>query len=1308
MSGLHNGLQRPIMSFTNPLQRAFPVAHRDALDPREGELNSTVSNYDRENNGLRRGTSLDYGQLGRPNPRELATASRKKYNPTKAGGFLLESSFASAGRTNADLRPRHSEEYHRNVQKIEDGDLTVHKQRSKPTTRSKLESLGIPLSAAGASGLEKPSRKSYERSRSSPSRQPAPVPHSDIEPRPMSTNFEKSQRPVGLDVDPAQIVSLALNLSESRKRSFGGVRFASIDAGGGRRVYSTSPSSSPVIRDGFQPGPGGSLKQSLMQQRRISRNISPLGDKLNRRNALSPNIPIHIPSALGTSTNSPDLDHGPEFFSEATLARAEKAKAFFVDFYAYLQLLEHLPPLRSAAKGSSRPKTRGGESEGRVYNPLQYIRNRKVRYRERDVLNSEADGWNDPTAVQGWIEHTISKIGPPSNDPCECLELPPLRENLDEDSDQMDTDPLMQPLSRPPTALSVPKPRRPRNDWITSPADFLADAFWLEQDSHKRLIEDRDSNKLYPPEVPLYFKNLSDKIPTERKPVGLGVGTPHIPSMIQEESMEFPEPVGGRLSLQLDDGNGIRQSAKLRDSLQSLQRSSGSADTKPTWRGKLARSRSISSASDSEDGGSFKHKKKQYQSLMATHDRSEFGTAALEKRMLELLEKERETAEPQERMTIDRIISETISANNLPQNLERKESSGSEHHLMKTKSPRQSLDVSRHNTVKHRLKHIEDDSKHRPSLEGGDTTAPSSPVTLSHIPGIAINLSPPHSPPRTQRITPERKISNLNIGPPQHEKKKAAEGVNMSDFPIDNVASREISRRASLDVPSEAPGNFRTSFSSRREKAKFDPTLSSLYRMNSPPPRKKGKSRSTSKLRGIFKGGRIAEMVSHEVSKVGDYIWKRDVPQTGDTTMISPAASVHTDDSDLDNTGLPRKSMSKEISRTSSKSIDDPSLSKKATTAEPAPKYHMKHLPSFRSSAKKGDSKLQPIPTRNQSVKRANVDEDNRGRSKPSTRLDLPKLDIRSASPSPARIPKLIETGASTPDYRSNLRNQVSTDDSKLNMAIAEAHRKSNRIQGGPLNPSSLQPPSRLSMTTGLAAFDPVARKPENRSSMTDISNKSQPSTKSNSVIISNIVPQQIRPVSRRDAARVRALLLTSGIKAAQVVRMATSVSDEPPPFLKQSNAAPLSPVPRFQEHKLAASIVLSDIDETNQKVHDAIEQFRREALSSLLDQCRELDGRISEGLSPRVRALADEAGAFTTELTTTRTLAVKQLNDGIELMSRRRRRRLRWVRRAGFVLLEWVVLGIMWWVWMVVMMVKMMRGVKRGVVGVVKWALWL
>src|SRR5690606_21941745 len=33
-----------------------------------------------------------------------------------------------------------------------------------------------------------------------------------------------------------------------------------------------------------------------------------------------------------------------------------------------------------------------------------------------------------------------------------------------------------------------------------------------------------------------------------------------------------------------------------------------------------------------------------------------------------------------------------------------------------------------------------------------------------------------------------------------------------------------------------------------------------------------------SKLRGIFKGGRIAEIVGNEVSRVGDFIWKKDAP----------------------------------------------------------------------------------------------------------------------------------------------------------------------------------------------------------------------------------------------------------------------------------------------------------------------------------------------------------------------------------------------------------------------------------------------
>ena len=87
---------------------------------------------------------------------------------------------------------------------------------------------------------------------------------------------------------------------------------------------------------------------------------------------------------------------------------------------------------------------------------------------------------------------------------------------------------------------------------------------------------------------------------------------------------------------------------------------------------------------------------------------------------------------------------------------------------------------------------------------------------------------------------------------------------------------------------------------------------------------------------------------------------------------------------------------------------------------------------------------------------------------------------------------------------------------------------------------------------------------------------------------------------------------------------------------------------------------------------------------------------------------MASDAEGLSIQLNTTSTLALKQLSDTLDKGVRKRRRRLRWVRRAGFVVLEWTLVGMLWWVWLIVMAFKLLRGVFRGAISGVRWVLWL
>jgi hypothetical protein len=117
---------------------------------------------------------------------------------------------------------------------------------------------------------------------------------------------------------------------------------------------------------------------------------------------------------------------------------------------------------------------------------------------------------------------------------------------------------------------------------------------------------------------------------------------------------------------------------------------------------------------------------------------------------------------------------------------------------------------------------------------------------------------------------------------------------------------------------------------------------------------------------------------------------------------------------------------------------------------------------------------------------------------------------------------------------------------------------------------------------------------------------------------------------------------------------------------------------------------------------------FTTTTSSPLRTQLKDLESLINNSLAPRVRATADNAEDLCVQLNTTSTLAVKSLSDALDRGVRKRRRRLRWVRRAGFVVLEWALVGMLWWVWLIVMAFKLMRGVLRGAVSGTRWILWL
>jgi len=94
----------------------------------------------------------------------------------------------------------------------------------------------------------------------------------------------------------------------------------------------------------------------------------------------------------------------------------------------------------------------------------------------------------------------------------------------------------------------------------------------------------------------------------------------------------------------------------------------------------------------------------------------------------------------------------------------------------------------------------------------------------------------------------------------------------------------------------------------------------------------------------------------------------------------------------------------------------------------------------------------------------------------------------------------------------------------------------------------------------------------------------------------------------------------------------------------------------------------------------------------------------VADKLTHTVHNSSDEADAFGVRLTTEQTLRIKQVDDAVDEILRMRRRQFRLMRRAGFKLLEWLVLGIMWWVWFVVVCWNSVKKIILGIVRMLKW----
>lgn len=148
-------------------------------------------------------------------------------------------------------------------------------------------------------------------------------------------------------------------------------------------------------------------------------------------------------------------------------------------------------------------------------------------------------------------------------------------------------------------------------------------------------------------------------------------------------------------------------------------------------------------------------------------------------------------------------------------------------------------------------------------------------------------------------------------------------------------------------------------------------------------------------------------------------------------------------------------------------------------------------------------------------------------------------------------------------------------------------------------------------------------------------------------------------------------------------------------------------PTAQMEAYPLAARVLGSSARAAEDEWREEAESFAARGSLVLQERVEALRTRVRDQ-SEMTRAAADEADEVSRDLVVGQRLKVKRVVDVMEKMLRRRRRRFRWLRRGGWLALEWALVGFMWYVWFVVMIARVIFGVGKGFVRGVRWLLWL
>jgi hypothetical protein len=1011
-----------------------------------------------------------------------------------------------------------------------------------------------------------------------------PRPSFGLDGSPRDSHEQQASRSASQQMDPAALVQMALSLSQSRRLNLAPGQLAPMPGTtGGRRVVSA----------GFMPANGatqaGYARMGGSTMQRTSGQYAPdvLPEEPSRVSVEREPLPFMSSQAPASAMHS---------FSLGTLARAEKARVFFELASEYRRLLQNLPPLKP------RSDLRNDKAElGRQYNPLQYIRNKQVRAKERQVLDAEASGWSSIERVNVWVDSVETEAQQSEFWSGDVARLPRWTQPTRRRASSTASTTLSERSS-----IDNKRPTWAKIDWSTQPAQLLADAHWLEQDMHKMLIESR----------------LGDKIFDDFE-------KPHMTSITEDQWLPDADvtqsPQSRRDSV---TQHPFGRTRRLSSPQSTLEDDSGLANVgfsplaRKSKKGKsrglrlLHRHRGKSSEFTDSSGSEDEHGLHLGEKGSPKFD----NTGPLERQMQKMIE---------------------IETRNKPLDTL---------HEMSPASPNPTKDRRGGVSTEHEENGsvILDDPEdlRQPSLaEEPDTSTPR--ISISSFGPGGLRTASTEPPPATKK---KRRGSRFNFF---HKQDTSIED--------NNIAATDFALRDNKMLsPSDS---VRRSLETERSNSYKDLALQHTRS-------KSGDDAGTASTTGMFfKGGRLGEIVRTERPRMGEF-----VKRANRNGSISEAESedrqpsIDVPDSD-DDTGRRRGAASRRMKSPSIQNIKEVY-------------YRHNELPTFRSTrreeSKSSDRSEDHIARQSQAL---------RNQRRPSRFEDNPlslQIDADGVSPNTSNV-DLSRVDAGKPRGRTTQRSGSKlapgyrTDDSSSRSPAIQAGRRLNEVLQ--------QPGERQHIRLPVTALGLLQAK-----------NRQEAAQEK----------QGLAEITSRDVARLRSLLTMTGIKAQIITRRADTVRDPVPKYLIRAaklSKASLTPVTRRQEHVLAAKLLSQTLEESLAHVTEDAQHFRNDVCTNLhnrLDTLREL---LAAKLMPAVRTAGDEADTLVARLTTTHTLSIKQVNDSVDHLMRNRRRRLRFLRNAGFRMLEWLVVGLLWVVWLVVSVLKGVKLVGVGVAKTVGWA---